>query len=133
MIRCYVNKSGELSTPNLLDFKSELLKHREHEVEIEIKRLKRSSKQNKTLHWALTIFSSGLKEHGYKIEMEDLKYELKQRGFFGFVDYETKEGSQRRPKDTHEMTTDECTEAFDRLQQSALSYDIIIPDPDPNR
>jgi len=133
MIRAYVNKTGELSTPNLLDFKVELLKHREHEVEIEVKRLRRSSQQNKTLHWALTIFALGLKEHGYKIEMEDLKYELKQRGFFGFVDYETKEGSQRRPKDTHEMTTNECVEAFDRLQQSALSYDIIIPNPDKNR
>ena len=129
MIRAYISKKGELSTPNLLDFKSELLKHREHEVEIEVKRLKRSSQQNRTLHWALTIFASGLREHGYKIEMEDLKYELKQRGFFGFVDYETKEGTQRRPKDTHEMTTDECADAFEKLQLSAESYDIIIPDP----
>ena len=133
MIRTYVNKEGEISTPNMLDFKTELLKNREKEVEIVVRRVQRSSKQNRTIHWALTIFANGLKELGYKIEMEDLKYELKQKGFFGWVDYETKEGVQRRPKDTHELTVDEGVEAFDKLQLSAGSYEIIIPDPDPDR
>lgn len=134
MVRAYVDKSGNISTPDMLDFKAELLRHREHEVEIETRRLKRTSKQNRTLHWALTIFSKGLKEIGYKIEMEDLKYELKQRGFFGWVNYETKEGTKRRPKDTHEMSTDECAEAFDKLQLIAsVQYEIIIPNPNPEK
>ena len=131
MIRAYINNNGEISTPDLLDFKAELTEHRNHEVEITVKRRKRTSPQNRTLHWAMTLYSKGLKEHGYKIEMEDLKYELKQRGFFGWVEYETKEGTQRRPKDTHELTIDEAVDAFEKLQLSALSYDIIIPNPDP--
>ena len=133
MIRTYVNNDGEISTSDLLDIKAEIAEHRNHEVEVSVKRRKRTSQQNRTLHWALTIFSKGLKGIGYKIEMEDLKYELKQKGFFGWVDYETKEGTQRRPKDTHEMSTDECAEVFERLQASARSYEIIIPNPDPMR
>ena len=133
MIRAYINNDGEISTPDLLDFKAEIAEHRNKEVEIIVKRRKRTSQQNRTLHWALTIFASGLREHGYKIEMEDLKYELKQKGFFGWVEYETKEGTQRRPKDTHEQSTDEGADSFDKIQLSARSYDIIIPDPDPNR
>ena len=133
MVRAYVDNDGKISTPDMLELKAEIAKHRNHEVEIPVKRRKRTTKQNSVLHWAMELFSKGLKEHGYKIEMEDLKYELKQRGFFGYVDYETKEGTQRRPKDTHELSTDEAADAFEKLQLSALSYDIIIPDPDPNK
>jgi len=133
MIRAYVNNDGEISTPDMLDLKAEIAKHRNHEIEIPVKRRKRTTKQNNTLHWAMELFSKGLKEHGYKIEMPDLKFELKKHGFFGWVDYETKEGTQRRPKDTHELTTDEAVDAFEKLQLSARSYDIIIPDPDPDR
>lgn len=133
MIRAYINKSGELSTPDYLEFKAELTQHRDHEVDIIVRRRKRTTKQNNTLHWAMELFSKGLKEHGYKIEMTDLKFELKKHGFFGWVEYETKEGTQRRPKDTHELSTDEAADAFEKLQLSAQSYDIIIPDPDPNR
>ena len=116
----------------MLDFKTELVKHRGNEVTIEVKRRTRTNPQNRALHWGMTLFSKGLKEIGYKIEMEDLKYELKQRGFFGWVDYETKEGTKRRPKDTHELSTDECVDSFDKIQLAALQYNIIIPDPDVN-
>lgn len=133
MIRAYVNNEGEISTPDMLDIKAEIAKHRKQEIEISVKKRKRTSQQNRTLHWALGLFSKGLKEHGYKIEMEDLKYELKQKGFFGWVEYDTKEGTQRRPKDTHELSTDEAADAFEKLQLSAQSYDIIIPNPDPDR
>lgn len=133
MVRAYVNNEGEISTPDMLDIKAEIAKHRKQEIEISVKKRKRTSQQNRTLHWALGLFSKGLKEHGYKIEMEDLKYELKQKGFFGWVEYDTKEGTQRRPKDTHELSTDEAADAFEKLQLSAQSYDIIIPNPDPDR
>ena len=133
MIRAFVDKKGNISSPDMMEFKLELTKHREHEVDIDVKRRQRTLKQNDTLHWALEIFAKGLQEIGYKIKMADLKYELKQRGFFGWVDYETKEGTQRRPKDTHEMKTDECADAFEKLQLSASSYDIIIPTPDPEK
>jgi hypothetical protein len=132
MIRAYVSDKGQVSSPVMMEIHEAFLKHKSHEIEIEIKRLKRTSQQNRTLHWGLGIFANGLTEKGYKIKMEDLKYELKQRGFFGWVEYETKEGTKRRPKDTHEMTTDECADAFEKLQTSAASYDIIIPNPDPN-
>lgn len=133
MIRAYVNNEGKISDPDMLELKAEIAKHRNHEIEIPVKRRTRTSKQNNTLHWALTIFAKGLKEKGYKTEMEDLKYELQQRGYWGWVDYETKEGIKRRPKGSHEMTTDECANAFEMLQAAALQYDIIIPDPDPNK
>jgi len=129
LIRTYVNDKGEISTPDMLTFKAELLKKRNKEIEIIVKGLQRTSPQNRALHWALNIFADGLQELGYKIEMPDLKYELKQRGFFGWVDYETKEGTQRRPKDTHELTINECVEAFDKIQLSASQYEIFIPDP----
>ena len=130
MIRAYVNNEGEISTPDMLDLKAEIARHRNHEIEIPVKRRKRTSQQNRTLHWAMNIFSKGLRELGYKIEMPDLKFELKDKGFFGFVDYETKEGTKRRPKDTHELTTDEAVDAFEKLQLSAQSYNIIIPNPE---
>ncbi len=85
MIRAFVDKHGNISTPDMLEFKAELTRHREHEIDITVKRRQRTLKQNAVLHWALELFSKGLKEIGYKIEMEDLKYELKQRGFFGWV------------------------------------------------
>ena len=133
-MRALVNKDGKLSTPDMLDLLAEIAKHAGKEVEIPVKRRRRTSPQNRALHWALTIFSDGLVEIGYKsMTMENLKYELKQKGFFGWVEYETKEGTKRRPKDTHEQSTDEQSESFEKIQLSALQYDIIIPDPDPNR
>ena len=132
-MRALVNNEGLISTPDMLDLKAEIAKQRGHEIEITVKRRKRTSQQNRTIHWALNEFSKGLKDLGYKIEMEDLKYELKQKGFFGWVEYETKEGTQRRPKDTHEQTTDEAAESFDLIQRAADSYEIYIPDPDPDR
>ena len=132
-MRALVSKDGKLSTPDMLELLAEIAKHAGKEIEIPIKKRRRTTQQNRALHWGLTIFSKGLKEIGYKIEMEDLKYELKQQGFFGWVDYETKEGTKRRPKDTHEQSTDEQAESFERLQLAAKQYDIIIPDPDPNR
>lgn len=132
-IRALVSKDGRLSTPDFLDFKEAIAQHPEKEVDIIVRRRKRTSKQNRTIHWALNIFSKGLMEIGYKIEMEDLKYELKQKGFFGWVEYETNEGTKRRPKDTHEQSTDEGAESFDRIQLSAKQYGIIVPDPNPDR
>ena len=133
-IRALVSKDGKLSTPDMLDFLVEVAKHPGKEIEIPVKRRRRTTKQNSTLHWALTIFSDGLIERGYNIKMEDLKYKLKQLGFFGWVYFETKDGEERRPKDTHEQTTDEQAESFEHIQRSALSqYDIIIPNPDPDR
>lgn len=132
-IRALISSDGRLSTPDWLDFKEAVAQHPGKEIEIIVKRRKRTSQQNRTLHWALTIFSKGLMEIGYKIEMEDLKYELKQKGFFGWIEYETNEGMKRRPKDTHEQSTDEQAESFEHIQRSALQYDIIIPDPDPDR
>ena len=133
MIRAYVNNEGQISTPSMLEFKEELLSKRNKEIEIIIKELQRTSPQNRALHWGLNIFAKGLKEIGYKMEMPDLKYELKINGFFGWVFYETKEGMKKRPKDTHELSIDECVDAFDKIQLTAQSsYNIIIPDPDPN-
>ena len=132
-MRALVSKDGKLSTPDMLDLLAEIAKHAGKEVEIPVKRRRRTTKQNNTIHWAMTIFSEGLTERGYIISMEDLKYELKQQGFFGWVTYETKGGTKRRPKDTHEQTTDEQADSFEHIQLSALQYDIIIPDPDPNR
>jgi len=132
-MRALVSKDGKLSTPDMMELRAEIAKHAGKEVEIPVKRRRRTTQQNRALHWALNIYSEELTERGYKISMEDLKYELKQKGFFGWVDYETKEGTKRRPKDTHEQTTDEQAESFEHIQRSALQYDIIIPDPDPNR
>jgi len=133
-IRALVSKDGKLSTPDMMDLLAEIAKHAGKEVEIPVKKRRRTTKQNSTIHWALTIFSDGLQDRGYKIKMEDLKYKLKQLGFFGWVTFETKHGEERRPKDTHEQSTDEQAESFEHIQNAALvQYDIIIPDPDPNR
>ena len=133
MIRAFVNNDGEISTPDMMDFKAEIAKQRNHEVELTCKRRQRTSKQNRTLHWGLNIYVEGLQELGYKIDLESFKYELEKKGFWGWVEYETKDGVQTRPKKTHELSTDECADGFERLQTSARSYDIIIPDPDPDR
>jgi len=133
-IRALVSKDGMLSTPDLLEFKEAVAKRSGKEIEIVVKNRKRTTKQNSTIHWAMNILSEGLTERGYSITMADLKYELKQKGFFGWVEYETpNEGTKRRPKDTHEQTTDEQAESFERIQLAATKYDIIIPNPDPNR
>lgn len=132
-IRTYVNNDGEISTSDLLEIKAEIAKHRNHEIDIIIQRRQRTSQQNRALHWAIGLFSKGLQELGYKITPEDLKYELKIKGFFGWVEYETKNGTGRRPKNSHEMSTDECAAAFELLQDSARSYEIIIPDPIPEK
>ena len=132
-IRALVSSDGRLSTPDWLEFKEAVAQHPGKEIEIIVKKRKRTSQQNRTIHWALNIFSNGLKELGYKTEMEDLKYELKQKGFFGWVDYETNEGTKRRPKDSHEQSTDEQAESFDKIQLAASHYEIFIPNPDPNR
>ena len=133
MIRTYVNNDGEISTSDWLDFKREIVKHRNHEVELIVKRRQRTNKQNRALHWGFNIYVEGLQDLGYNIDLESFKYELEKKGFWGWVEYETKEGVQTRPKKTHELSTDECAEGFERLQTSARSYDIIIPDPDPNK
>jgi len=133
-IRALVSKDGKLSTPDMMDLLAEIAKHAGKEVEIPVKKRRRTTKQNSTIHWAMNILSEGLTERGYSITMADLKYELKQKGFFGWVEYETpNEGTKRRPKDTHEQTTDEQAESFERIQLAATKYDIIIPNPDPNR
>jgi len=41
MMRAYINNEGKISSPDLLDFKAELAQHRNHEVEITIKRRRR--------------------------------------------------------------------------------------------
>lgn len=133
MIRAYINNDGEISTPDLMDVKAEITKHRNHEIEITVKRRTRTSQQNRALHWAFNIFVKGLNDLGYKIDLDSLKFELEKRGFWGYVEYETKNGIQQRPKKTHELSTDECAEGFERLQASAKSYEIIIPDPNPDR
>ena len=133
MIRTLIDKQGRISTPDMMSFYDEFSHHKGHEVNIEIKRVKRTSQQNKTLHWGLGLFAKGLLEKGYKIKMEDLKYELKEKGFFGWVEYETKDGVKKRPKDTHELSTDECAQAFQDIQMAASHYDIFIPDPDPEK
>jgi len=133
MVRTYVNNDGEISTSDMMDFKAEIAKQRNHEVELTCKRRKRTSQQNRTLHWGFNIFVKGLNDLGYKIDLDSLKYELEKRGFWGYVEYETKDGTQQRPKKTHELSTDECADGFERLQTSARSYDIIIPNPDPNK
>ena len=132
-MRALVSKDGKLSTPDMMDLLAEIASHAGKEIEIPVKKRRRTSKQNRVIHWALTIFSKGLKDRGYKTEMEDLKYELKQNGFFGWVEYDTKDGVKRRPKDTHEQDVNEQADSFERIQLAALQYDIIIPDPDPDR
>lgn len=129
MIPAYVNDKGRISDPSMMEFKEELAKLPNQEVEIDVKKRKRTSPQNRTLHWGMRIFADGLRDLGYKITMPDLKHELKKKGFFGWVEYETKEGMQTRPKDTHELDVTECSNAFNDLQMSASQYNIIIPDP----
>lgn len=130
MIRALVNNEGKISTPTMMEFKEALTKYTNQEVEIDIRKRKRTSPQNRTFHWGLRIFADGLTDLGYRITMLDLKYELKQRGFFGWVEYETKDGIQKRPKDTSEMNVDECSRAFKDIQMAAGHYEIIVPDPD---
>lgn len=125
----YVNDKGKISEPSMAEFKEELAKHPNQEVDVGVKKRKRTIPQNNVLHWALRIFANGLTDLGYKITFLDLKYELKDRGFFGYNEYETKEGTQRRPKDTSELNVKECSDAFQFIQMAAMQYDIIIPDP----
>ena len=128
-IQAYVNDKGLISTPTMMELKEALTKFPKQEIDILLKKRQRTSPQNRTLHWGLRIFADGLIDLGYKITMIDLKYELKKKGFFGWVEYETKEGMQKRPKDTHELNVDECSVAFNDLQMTASHYNIIIPDP----
>ena len=129
IIPAYVNDKGQISTPSMMEFKEEIAKYPKQEIEIDVGKRKRTSQQNRTLHWGLRIFADGLTNLGYKIKMPDLKFELKKKGFFGWVEYETKEGIQRRPKDTHELDVTESSNAFQDLQIAASHYEIIIPDP----
>jgi len=129
-IRALISKEGKISTPDLMEFKEALIHFPEQEVDIIVRKRQRTTQQNRALHWGLNIFAEGLSDLGYKISMLDLKYELQSKGFYGWREYETKDGMKRRPKGTSEMKVDECAEAFNNLQMAAAHYEIFIPDPD---
>jgi len=128
-MRALVNKDGKISTPVMMEFLEKIAKFPQQEIDIEVKKRKRTSPQNRTLHWGLRIFADGLTDLGYKISTDDLKYELKEKGFFGHVEYETRDGVKRRPRNTSEMNIDECNNAFKDIQMAASHYEIIVPDP----
>jgi len=125
-----VDRKGAISVPAILQFKEAVAKFSNREVGIDIHESKHTSPQNRTLHRGIRIFAEGLTEQGNKTTLEDLKYELGENGFFGWVEYQTEKGLKRRPKSTSELHKDESCECFNNLQIAAAKRDIIIPDPE---
>ena len=98
-------------------------------LDVNIYNPKRTNPQNNYLHKLLRLFAKGLTDLGYRMSMEDLKFELKEKGFFGWKEYQTKDGIKKRGKDTHELTTTELSEAIEAIKESASKYyDIYLPD-----
>ena len=73
----YVNDKGKISELCMTEFKEEVAEHPGQEIEVGVKKRKRTIPQNNTLHWALRIFAKGLTDLGYRITFLDLKHELK--------------------------------------------------------
>jgi len=91
---------------------------------------KRTNPQNNYLHKLIRIFAKGLTDQGKRMSLDDLKYELKQSGVFGYSEYEIKGELKRRPKDTHELNIAEISESIEIIKEIASKYEIYLPDAD---